>query len=256
MTRTALLLAGSLLALTTPAAGGDIVDLTHPFSGDSIYWPTAEPFQLRVDSRGYTAKGHYYEANSFCTAEHGGTHLDAPIHFAEGMATVDEIPLQRLVAPGIVVDVRAGARADRDYLVSAADLEAWEKRHGRIPEGTIVLLSTGWGERYPDAARYLGTARRGAEAVPELHFPGLAPEGARLLVERRGAAVGIDTASIDHGPSETFRSHVILFTADIPAFENVAALDQLPPSGFRVVALPMKIAGGSGGPLRIIALLE
>ena len=234
-----------------------IVDLTHPFSDETVYWPTAERFQLQVESAGTTDGGYYYAANSFRAAEHGGTHVDAPVHFAEGKATVDEIPLARLMAPGVVVDVSGKVRDHRDYQVTVGDLTAWEERNGPLAAGVILLLRTGWGRFYPDAGKYLGTARRGPEAVPELHFPGLHPEAARWLVEhRRIAAVGIDTASIDHGPSTRFESHQILFGAEIPAFENVARLDRLPMTGFRVIALPMKIRGGSGAPLRIVAILK
>lgn len=128
--------------------------------------------------------------------------------------------------------------------------------HGRIPDGAIVLIRTGWGGRWPDRARYLGTARTGAAAVPELHFPGIDAAAARWLVDQRQIdAVGIDTPSIDYGQSTTFDTHQILFAANIPAFENVANLDRLPATGGYVMALPMKIAGGSGGPLRIVALL-
>jgi kynurenine formamidase len=244
---------------TVPAGSAEtrVVDLTYPFSAETVYWPTAHGFELQVDSRGHTEKGYYYEANSFRAAEHGGTHVDAPIHFAEGKATVDEIPLERLMAPGVLVDVSAKTGDNADYLVSVADLEGWEKQHGRIPDGVILLLRTGWGDFYPDRKKYLGTDGRGPEAVPHLHFPGLAPEAATWLVaERRIAAIGLDTASIDHGPSKLFRSHQILFEAEIPAFENVAHLDRLPAKGFRIIALPMKIQGGSGGPLRIVAVME
>ena len=155
-----------------------------------------------------------------------------------------------------VVDVARHASKNRDYLVSAGDLQRWEGAHGRIPDGAILLLRTGWGKFYPDREKYLGTARRGPEAVPELHFPGLGPKAARWLVENRQvAAIGLDTASVDHGPSKLFESHRVLFEAEIPAFENVANLDRLPATGFQIIALPMKIAGGSGAPLRIVAVL-
>ncbi len=164
--------------------------------------------------------------------------------------------MDRLVGPAVVVDVSAQAEADADYRVQVADLEAWESTHGRIPDGAIVLLRTGWGKRWPDRARYLGTAKTGPEAVPELHFPGLDPEAAHWLVEgRRVDAVGIDTPSIDYGQSQLFESHQTLFAANVPAFENVANLDRLPPTGALVVALPMKIGGGTGGPVRIVGVV-
>ena len=237
-----------------PVLPGTLVDLTHAFDADTIYWPTAEGFRLEQVAHGVTEKGYFYAANQFCTAEHGGTHLDAPIHFFEGRHASDEIPLERLIGHGVVVDVSARATEDRDYEVQVEDFEAWEAEHGRLPEGAIVLLRTGWGARWDDREAYLGTAMTGPEAVAELHFPGLHPDAAAwLATERSLKAIGLDTPSIDHGQSELFGSHVALFEANIPAFENVANLDQLPPAGFVVAALPMKIRGGSGGPLRIVA---
>ena len=233
---------------------GRWVDLTYSFSDETIYWPTGEPFTLERVAYGTTEAGYFYAANNFTAAEHGGTHLDAPIHFAEGRQTADQIPLDRLIGPAVVVDV--STRSQPDYQVQVADIEAWENAYGPIPAGAIVLLRTGWGARWPDRQRYLGTDETGPEAVPELHFPGLSPTAARWLVEERQIdAVGIDTPSIDFGQSTTFESHLILYAADIPGFENVANLDQLPENGSYVVALPMKIEGGSGGPLRIVAFV-
>jgi kynurenine formamidase len=232
------------------------VDLSYSFNAQTIYWPTAEGFKLDTVAAGMTPAGYYYAANNFSTSEHGGTHLDAPVHFAEGKNTADRIPLEQLVGPAVVVDVTASASANPDYLVTVADLEAFERDHGRIPDGAIVLFRTGWGSRWPDRARYLGTDRTGPEAVPLLHFPGVDSTAARWLVtNRRVDAVGIDTPSIDVGQSTTFDAHRILYAADVPGFENVANLDQLPPTGAFVIALPMKIEGGSGGPLRIVAVL-
>jgi kynurenine formamidase len=243
-------------ARTAALPAGTIVDLTHPFNADTIFWPTADPFRLDPVAAGMTEAGYYYAANTFVSAEHGGTHLDAPVHFAEGRHTVDEIPLERLVGPAVVIDVTAAAAADADYQVSVADFDAWEREHGRLPDGVVVLLRTGFAARWPDAARYLGTAERGEAAVADLHFPGLHPDAARWLVdERQVGAVGLDTASIDHGQSTAFESHRILYERNIPAFENLAALDALPPAGTFIVALPMLIEGGSGAPLRAIAIV-
>ena len=235
---------------------GRIVDLTYAFDANSVYWPTAEQFKLETDFEGMTEKGYFYSAYRYSAAEHGGTHLDSPVHFAKGRLTVDELPLQQLMGAAIVIDVTAQCASDPDYLVSVADFENWEKRNGRIPAGTIVLLRTGFGKFYPDPKKYLGTEERGAEAVAKLHFPGLDPATARWLTQNRAIkAIGLDTASIDYGQSTLFESHRILFEKDIPALENVANLDQLPVKGFSVIALPMKIKGGSGGPLRIVALM-
>lgn len=236
--------------------GGSVIDLSHDFAEDTVYWPTAGGFELTVDFNGITPGGFHYEANSLCTAEHGGTHLDAPSHFAAGTQHSDQVPLTRLIGPAVVVDVRAQVAMDRNYRVNVSDLKAWESRHGRLPDGVIVLLRTGFSAHWPDLEAYLGTAERGAEAVPKLSFPGLHPDAASWLVaERNIHAIGLDTASIDHGPSSGFEAHRILFAENIPAFENLANLDRLPETGFSVIALPMKIRGGSGGPLRIVALV-
>ena len=235
---------------------GEIVDLSHPYDDQTVFWPTSDRFRLERVSEGMTAAGYYYAANNFFTAEHGGTHLDAPIHFADGGPTVDRVPLERLMGRAIVIDVTAAAEQDADYQVTVDDLTRAEAAEGQIPTGAIVLLRTGFSRRWPDAQTYLGTARRGEEAVAELHFPGLHPEAARWLAEQRSvAAVGIDTASIDRGQSRQFESHQILAAAEIPAFENLTSLDRLPARGAIVIALPMKIAGGSGAPLRAVALL-
>ena len=248
------------LSLPVPVAGqaptGTPVDLTHPFDESTVYWPTADPFALSVVAYGPTEAGFWYAANAFCAAEHGGTHLDAPIHFAEGKRAAAEIPLEDLMGQAVVVDVAAAAGADRDYLVAVSDLEAWEGVNGPIPDRAIVLVRTGWGARWPDRAAYLGTAARGPEAVTDLHFPGLDPVAARWLVDERDVrAVGIDTASIDRGQSTDFRAHQELARADVPIFENLANLDRLPATGAWVIALPMKIERGTGGPLRAVAFV-
>ncbi len=233
-----------------------VIDLTYAFDASTVYWPTAEGFKLETDFEGTTDKGYFYSAYRYSAAEHGGTHLDSPVHFAKGRHHVDEIPLEQLMGPAVVVDVTKQCAGNPDYQISVADLQNWERRNGRIARGTILLLRTGFGKFYPDRKMYLGTDERGAAAVAKLHFPGLDPEAARWLTQNRAIkAVGLDTASIDYGQSTLFESHRILFDKNIPAFENVANLDQLPVKGFTVIALPMKIKGGSGGPLRIVALL-
>lgn len=241
---------------TAGIPAGMIVDLSYPFDSSTVYWPTAERFQHEKDFEGTTEQGYYYSAYRYSAAEHGGTHIDAPVHFAKGRNTVDEIPLEQLMGPGIVVDVTRQSEKNPDYLITESDLKNWERRNGKIAAGTIVLLRTGFGKFYPDRKRYLGTDQRGAGAVANLHFPGLHPDAARWLTQsRRIKAVGLDTASIDYGQSKLFESHRILFERNIPAFENVANLDKLPARGFSVIALPMKIKGGSGGPLRIVAAI-
>lgn len=236
---------------------GTLVDLSHPFDNTTVYWPTAGGFELTKDFEGMTEQGYYYSAYKYCAAEHGGTHIDAPVHFAKGRLSVDRIPLEQLMGAAVVIDISKQSESNRDYQVTTADLQNWEKINGRIPEGAIVLLRTGFGKYYPDRVKYMGTDERGAAAVAKLHFPGLHPDAAKWLVANRPIkAIGLDTPSIDYGQSTLFESHRILFDKNIPALENVANLDKLPVKGFSVIALPMKITGGSGGPLRIVAILS
>jgi len=244
-----------------PAAaleGARWVDLTHAFDERTIYWPNNPfGFELEVQTRGETPGGFFYASNAMRAPEHGGTHLDAPVHFHEGALTADQVPIERLVGEACVIDVSATVGEDADHLVSLAEVRAWEGHHGPIPEGAIVLVRTGWDRYYDDRVKCLGTPKRGSEAIPELHFPGLDPELTQWLVdERRPKAVGIDTPSVDRGQSTDFRTHRILAARDICGFENVANLAQLPARDAFVLALPMKIAGGTGGPLRIVACVQ
>jgi len=232
-----------------------IVDLTHPFDQHTIYWPTSpSSFQLTRLNYGKTDAGYFYAANSFCTPEHGGTHFDAPIHFAEGRWTVDQVPVRQLIGPGVVIDVSRQASGNPDYRLLTEDVRRWEAAHGTIPQGAIALLRTGWGRRWPDQKRYLGDDTPGDAS--HLHFPSYGKEAAEFLVkERKIAALGVDTASIDYGPSTDFIVHQIANGANVPGLENIANLEELPEQGAWIIALPMKIAGGSGGPLRIVAVI-
>jgi len=242
-------------SVATRLSDGKWVDLTYPFDSTTIYWPTAQPFRLTVVSAQRMPAGYYYAANNFSAAEHGGTHVDAPVHFVEGRHTTDQIPVSQLMGPAVVIDITHQADSSADYRVRPTDITAWENAHGAIPQGAIVLIRTGWGSRWPDRARYLGTTKTGAAALPELHFPGLDLDAARELVRRKVNAVGIDSPSIDYGQSSNYGVHRRLFASNVPAFENVANLEQLPAMGAYVIALPFKIKGGTGGPLRIVALL-
>ncbi|MCG7503217.1 cyclase family protein [Tenacibaculum sp. Mcav3-52] len=235
-----------------------IIDLSHAYSNETVYWVTAKEFKLDTVFKGQTDKGFYYSANNFSTAEHGGTHIDAPIHFAEKGQTVDEIPIEKLIGSAIKIDVSSKTFNNPDYLIKIDDFLAWENKEKiKIPNGSIILLETGFSKYYPNKVKYMGTAERGEDAIEKLHFPGLSKEAAKWLVEERNInAIGIDTPSIDYGQSEYFESHVILLSQNIPAFENLTNLDKLPSIGFKIIALPMKIKNGSGAPLRIVALIN
>jgi kynurenine formamidase len=250
-----LALSAFLGAQSIDLAKAKVVDLTHPFDRQTIYWPTSPTaFEIKSLANGQTPGGWFYASNTICTPEHGGTHLDAPLHFSKDGRPADQVPPRQLIAPAAVVDVTAKAAANPDYLLTVDDVKAWEKKHGPIAPGTIVLLRTGWGSRWPDRKAYLGDDTPGDAS--KLHFPSYGADAAKYLVtERRAGALGVDTASVDYGASKDFQVHRIAAAANVPGLENVAGLDAVPETGAWVVALPMKIAGGSGGPLRIVALV-
>jgi kynurenine formamidase len=236
-----------------PFAGYRFVDLTHAYDAETIFWPTGEAFRHTQTAWGETPGGYFYSSYDIALSEHSGTHLDAPIHFAANKPTADQVPLERLAGPAVVVDVSAKAEADADYLVTPADIEADEAANGALPAGAVVLFRTGWSKRWPDVQAYMGDDRAGR--TDALHFPGLAPETAELLSRRGVHAVGIDTASLDHGPSTDFQTHQILAKSELPGLENLTGLDALPVRGAYVIALPMKIGAGSGAPCRVVALV-
>ena len=230
------------------------IDLTYTFDEKTIYWPTGKHFEHERVSWGRTQVGYWYSSYNLAGSEHGGTHLDAPIHFAEGKRVVSDIPLSQLIVPAVVVDISAQCESDPDYQLSVNDLEAHERQHGAIQEGTGILVHTGWGRFWPDVKSYLGNDVPGD--TENLHFPGVSEQAAEALVQKGIAVVGIDTASIDHGPSRDFKAHQVFAAAQIACLENVARLDQAPATGAFLFALPMKIGEGSGAPCRIVALVR
>lgn len=254
------ILMASLIGCGEPTKTKDSawIDLTYSLDSTTLFWPNnATGFEHHVDFQGKTPGGYYYSSFRICTPKHGGTHLDAPIHFAEGKESVDQIPLDHLTGNAVVIDVSKRALQNRDYQISIEDVTEWEKENGIIPDKTMILFRTGYGQFYPKRKEYFGTELRGDSAVAQLHFPGVDPKTALWLADNRKIkALGIDVASMDYGQSKDFKTHQILLGKNIPGFENVAHLDQLPSKGIYVVALPMKIGGGSGAALRIIARVQ
>jgi kynurenine formamidase len=231
-----------------------VIDMTYNFDSTTVYWPTAKSFGWEKDFWGMTALGYFYSSASYGASEHGGTHLDSPVHFSQGKATTEQIPVTKLIGPAAVIDISAACDKNPDYLLTVTDIKNWEKRFGRISDNGIVLIRTGWGKHWPNRKLYLGSDTPGDTA--NLHFPGISKEAAEFLAtQRKIDGVGVDTASLDYGQSKDFIAHRILNGASIYGLENVANLDQLPPTGATLIALPMKIKGGTGGPTRIIAIL-
>ncbi len=249
----ALTLLSTIAAFSQAIDRSKLIDLTYSYNEKTIYWPNAKGFHYEKDMWKTAPGGHWYAAGNYSAAEHGGTHIDSPIHFGKGKPTTDQIAVSRLVGPVVVIDVSSACAKNRDYRATAQDLESWEKSNGSIAAGTIVLFRTGWGKYWPDRKQYLGSDVPGD--VEHLHFPALSKEVAELLVKRKVDGVGLDTASLDYGPSKDFIVHQVLNGANIYGLENVASLEKVPARGATIVALPMKIESGTGGPVRIIAIL-
>jgi kynurenine formamidase len=231
-----------------PSGKTRVLDLSYAINDKLVAWPGDERvFEAKSNA---TVEKDGYTTRSFWMLEHYGTHLDAPIHFPPGKMTVDQIPAKKLFGPAVVVDVRAEAAKDADYLLPVSKLEEWEHAHGKIPAGGIVLLRTGWSSRWPDAVKY-----RNQDAQGTMHFPGFSAEAAKLLVERKVSGLGVDTLSADFGASKDFLVHHIVLGAGLYQLENLADLTELPETGAFLVVAPIKLEGGTGGPARVFAIL-
>ncbi|NIO80078.1 MAG: cyclase family protein [Candidatus Aminicenantes bacterium] len=252
-----LFLQGSLYGKTPKTPKGKILDMTYAFGDDSIYWPTGKSFQSKKVFWGINENGWWYASNDYSANEHGGTHVDAPIHFAQKGRTIDQIPLQEWIGPAVKIDVIKQCEANRDYLLNVEDIKNFEKKYGKIPPGAWVIMYTGIGTRfYPDKQKVLGTEKTGKEAVNDLSFPGFSAESVQFLLKERDIiGIAIDTPSIDYGKSKDFPVHQVLCGADKLAIENIANLDKLPPVGAVLYAIPMLIKNGTGAPARIYAIL-
>lgn len=258
-------IAGFIMIFFTPflsiackaGAKGELLDMTYVYDENTIYWPTAKGFELKKLAWEVGEAGYWYASNEYSASEHGGTHADAPIHFAENGRTMDQIPLEEWIGPAVKIDVTEKCEQDRDYLLSLEDVQRWEGQHGRIPDRAWVIMYTGIDTKYyPDKLKVLGTEKRGEAALPELSFPGFSPESISFLIEERNIrGIAIDTPSIDYGKSKDFKVHRILFAADKLALENIANLDKLPVMGATLYVIPMLIKDGTGAPARVFAVL-
>jgi kynurenine formamidase len=261
-----ILLMGVLLAGMFPVfaqeqavmpAPGKILEMTYPYDENTIYWPTAQPFRIEKVEWRVLEGGWWYASNNYSASEHGGTHVDAPIHFAAHGRTIGQIPVQEWIGPAAKIDVAAKCAVNRDYMLTVQDVTDWEKEHGRIADGAWVLMYTGLDANYyPDRLKVLGTGKNGKEAVAELNFPGFSPEVTRFLTTARNIrGIGLDTPSIDCGKSPDFQVHQILCGANKLGIENIANLDKLPATGAVLYPMPMLIREGTGSPARIFAVL-
>ncbi|MDP9338829.1 MAG: cyclase family protein [Acidobacteriota bacterium] len=231
-----------------PTGKTHVLDLSYAINDKLVPWPGDEKyFEAKTNA---TVEKNGYFTRSFWMLEHYGTHLDAPVHFPPGKATVDQIPAKNFFGPAVVLDVQAEAKQDADYRLPVSGIEKWERAHGRIPAGAIVLLRTGWASRWPDAVRYRNQDKDG-----KMHFPGFSEETAKMLVERGASGLGCDTLSADYGASQDFAVHHLALGAGLYHLENLADLSELPEAGAFLAVAPIKLEGGSGGPVRVFALI-
>jgi kynurenine formamidase len=250
----AVCIAKSAFAVGAALDPSKIVDLSYTFDATTIYWPTEHPFVHEFEHYGPEPGGYFYAAAKYAAPEHGGTHMDAPVHFNRNGMTVDQVPLSEMVGPAVVIDFSTRAATNRDTMLTVDDIKKWEAAHGPLPEGAIVVARSGWGRFWPDKKHYLGTDRPGD--VAHLRFPGYSPQAIDFLLKnRKVSAIAIDTASIDPGNSKDFPVHRHWLGANKPALENVANADKLPETGATLYCIPMKIGKGTGAPTRIFAIL-
>jgi kynurenine formamidase len=260
--RTAVLIAGvaTLMTVSTKISSQDsllqgipsgkthVLDLSYAINDKLVPWPGDEKyFEAKINA---TVEKNGYFTRSFWMLEHYGTHLDAPVHFPPGKATVDQIPPNKLFGPAVLLDVRDAAAKDPDYRLPVRQIEKWEHAHGRIPQGAIVLLRTGWASRWPNVQKYRNQDQQG-----KMHFPGFSAEAAKVLIDRGVSGLGCDTLSADYGASEDFAVHHLALGAGLYHLENLSDLSAVPEAGAFLVVAPIKLEGGSGGPVRVFAVL-
>jgi kynurenine formamidase len=246
-----LLFAQRKSAMSSPNVYRAVIDLTHNLNHHSPNWEGTAKSPFEAKELGNIDRDGYY-SRTFTTQEHYGTHLDAPAHFAKGMWTVDQIPVERMVRPLVVLDVRAKAKSDPDYEVSVQDVADWESAHGPVPNGAVVMAYTGWDVRWNSQKEFQNL---GSDHLA--HYPGYSVETAKFLVKTRDVVgLGIDTMSVDVGATTTYPVHLFTSKESVYHLENVANLGLVPPSGATVVVAPIKLENGSGGPVRLLALVK
>lgn len=243
-----------LVFLLTQLVFAKIVDLTHEFDEKTIYWPTEKGFKRETVFFGQTSKNYFYSAFKFCAPEHGGTHIDAPIHFSENGLSVDQIPIQELLGRAVVIDVAHQVEGHPDYLITKDDIQVFEKKFHKLSSKEIVIFRTNWSKHWHNKKKYLGTDVLGD--IQNLHFPGLSKEAASYLLSKKVKGIGIDGPSMDSGVSTDFPVHRIILGANKYGLENLTNLDELPPVGAQLIVAPMKIRGGSGAPTRVFAIID
>lgn len=224
------------------------IDLTHELKEGILSFPGHQKFNVTKHA---VEDPEWLAWNDICMNEHSGTHLDAPYHFNRTKWHVHEIPLDHLVGPAVVINITSRAAEHQGAALLTEDIMDWERAHGQIPDGSIVFILSGWDKYWQTHDQYLGNT---AENTFPTNHPGISPEAAKWLVERRKiVGVGVDTASVDAGSANGSPTHHIFAEANIYCIENVVNLGLLPPEGATVHAFPLNIYDGTGSPARVVA---
>lgn len=225
-----------------------IVDLTHTIDETIPLWPGSEPFNMSI-------RFDYHEvgcrAASYSLVAGTGTHMDAPAHFIRDGKTIEQLLPNDLVAPLCVLSVIDAVNKNHDYMLDVDDILGWEKKYGKIPASSVVVMDTGWGHRWPNPINFLNEDSKGIK-----HFPGFSVEAAQLLLERNVGGIGIDTFSLDAGIATNFSVHKLMLSRGIFFLECLANLDKLPEAGAFICALPLKIKNAPEFPVRAIAFIN
>ncbi|XP_072030364.1 isatin hydrolase-like [Amphiura filiformis] len=233
----------------------EVFDLTHAQDGDAIAWPIYPQYNFTILQRGLTEDGYWLEYNAFEMAEHSGTHMDAPCHFGEGGLRVHQIPLEKLVGPGVIINVKSKVENNNDYRLALSDIQDWENKYNIIPDGAIVFMNAGWSQKYPNKTLVFGSDDHMDPTT--FHFPGWHEDTVDWLLKNRNIhVIGGDTPSFDYGLSTTYPVHKLLGANNIPGMENVANLDSIPESGSIIYVAAFKIYDGSGSPSRVFATVS
>ncbi len=235
-------------ASSIPLTEWQVVDLTQPLSPDIPIWPGDPEFEVEAWA---TYEDDYYFINRISIGEHSGTHWGTPNTFIEGARSAEMIPVEELVVPAVVIDIREVGKTDADYRLSIDDVKVWEKENGEIPAGSVVILFTGWQEKWNDPNAYLGL-----DDEDILHWPGFGADTVEFLITERGiVGVGTDTHGADPGNDEEFGASFAMYDADGMILEGLAGLDKMPPAGATLVVGGWPIKGGSGSPARVFAFM-
>ena len=230
-----------------PFSASKAIDLTHVMHDGMAFWPGGVPFKKEAL---VTYESGGYLLHQFVMGENTGTHVDAPAHFISGNKTIDRLPVNQLILPMVVIDTKSQVVKNPDYELTVKDIENWESMYGKIPAKSLVVMNTGWHKRFSSPEKYINM-----DDKKVMHFPGFSAAAATTLVNRNVAGIGIDTLSLDHGPSKTFAAHVVMLKANKYQVENMANLDELPSTGATAVIGVLPVQGGSQAQARIFALI-